>query len=156
MQRCIGKGILKLTNISTSWSSLSPSGSTTERVRGILNSHWICLGNAFLVEFPEIERNDTIVWVTNPFFNQMAFISKSNGFVFNKLKEDINYQLINHRMTKGSFDDASLCDIFANNLGVVQRIEWHCHIKLPIVYFLCEQMPMKMKSQNGTDVESHR
>ena len=53
----------------------------------------------------------------------MAFISKSNGFVFNKLKEDINYQLINHRMTKGSFDDASLCDIFANNLGVVQRIE---------------------------------
>lgn len=156
MQRCIGKDILKLTHISTSWSFLSISGSTTERVRRILNSHWLCLGNAFLVAFPEIERNDTIVWVTNPFFNQMAFISKSNGFVFNKLREDINYQLLNHRMTKGSFDDASLCDILANNLGVIQRIERHCHIKRPIVYFLCEQMPMKMKNQNGIDVESHR
>lgn len=47
----------------------------SERVADIINSHLIGLGKAFLAEFPEIERNDTNILVTNLFISQMAFIS---------------------------------------------------------------------------------
>lgn len=60
----------------------------SERVIHIINSQLIYLGKAFLVEFSEIERNDTIIWVTNPFVSQMVLILCFQQIEGHKLSAD--------------------------------------------------------------------